>query len=298
MLDGFTGIFGDAHRVRVIVSEESASYRPEMEWLCEQLDTSRFSVHDPRFTDFSEGEAVYRFFELFDLVNVPNSQQIFALAREKRIRLTPAPKPVFEEKLLFALLWNRNLRGFWRQELGEAFFSRLLKLVPYSWIIDPTPLPPNAAIPELNLTDWSQLKTLSQRQRELILKVSGFSEQAWGARGVHLGSDLSVVDWSAAVDEALRAAPTSPYVLQRYLKPRRVEGHYFDFERNSVTAMPGRVRLCPYYFVIGDGAAARPQLGGVLATVCPADKKIIHGMEDAILAPCSVAAETSPLHAV
>ena len=49
--------------------------------------------------------------------------------------------------------------------------------------------------------------------------------------------------------------------------------------------MKGRARLCPYYFVVGEGDAARPQLGGVLATICPADKKIIHGMTDAILAP-------------
>ncbi len=50
-----------------------------------------------------------------------------ALAGE--IRLTPPPKPIFEEKMLFALLWNRNLRGFWRQELGERFLSRLQRLV-------------------------------------------------------------------------------------------------------------------------------------------------------------------------
>ena len=51
--------------------------------------------------------------------------------------------------------------------------------------------------------------------------------------------------------------------------------------------MKGRARLCPYYFVSGDGDSARPQLGGVLATICPADKKIIHGMTEAIFAPCS-----------
>jgi hypothetical protein len=56
--------------------------------------------------------------------------------------------------------------------------------------------------------------------------------------------------------------------------------------------MPSRVRLCPYYFVHGDGDAARPHLGGVLATLCPADKKIIHGMRDAVLAPCAI--EASP----
>jgi len=51
--------------------------------------------------------------------------------------------------------------------------------------------------------------------------------------------------------------------------------------------MPGRVRLCPYYFVTGDGDAARAELGGVLATVCPADKKIIHGMTEAVFAPAT-----------
>jgi hypothetical protein len=29
------------------------------------------------------------------------------------------------------------------------------------------------------------------------------------------------------------------------------------------------------------------RLGGVLATVCPADKKILHGMPDAVMAPCT-----------
>ena len=71
-------------------------------------------------------------------------------------------------------------------------------------------------------------------------------------------------------------------------KPRLVEAHYFDFDKNEVVPMPGRVRLCPYYFVTGDGDAARATLGGVLATICPADKKIIHGMSTAILAPCSI----------
>jgi hypothetical protein len=200
--------------------------------------------------------------------------------------VTPPPKAFFEEKLLLALLHNRNLRGYWRQELGESFCSRLLKLVPYTWAIDPSPMPPHAAIPELNLTDWQQLKTLSQRERELVLKVSGYSEEAWGARGVYLGSDLSSADWSVAVDRALDAWPRSPYVLQRYHKTRVVESGYVDFDRAAFVPMPGRVRLCPYYFVAGDGDQARTRLGGVLATICPADKKIIHGMRDAVLAPC------------
>jgi hypothetical protein len=286
MLRGFESIFGDAKTVHIIVSEEAATYRPEMSWLCEQLG-SRFTVHDSRFNDFADGDAVYRFFELFDLPNVANSKRIFELAAEKRICLTPPPKPVFEEKMLFALLWNRHLQSFWRQELGENFFARLKKLIPYTWIVDPTPLPPHAAIPELNLTDWQQLKTMSQKERDLILKVSGFSEHAWGARGVFLGSDLSHEEWAKAVDDAIQYFEQSPRVLQRYHKPALVEAQWFDFTKNEVVPMKGRARLCPYYFVSGEGDAARPQLGGVLATIVPADKKIVHGMTDAILAPCA-----------
>ena len=286
MLKGFASIFGDAPRVHLVVSEESATYRPEMEWLARQLG-DRFAVRDSQFTDFADGDAVYRFFELFDLPNVPNAKKIFELAAEKRLRLTPPPKPIFEEKMLFALLWNRHLQGFWRQELGDGFFQRMLKMTPYTWIVDPAPLPPHAAIPELGLTDWQQLKQLSQKERDLILKVSGFSAQAWGARGVYLGSDLPHADWSKAVDLAIADFPQSPYVLQRYHHPKLVDSQWFDFTSNAVVPMKGRARLCPYYFVAGDGDAARAQLGGVLATICPPDKKIIHGMTEAILAPCA-----------
>jgi hypothetical protein len=285
MAAGFVSIFGASSRARVIISEESAGYRPEMEWLARKTN-GRFEVHGGNFDDVRPGDAVYRFFELFDVANVPSAPALFAAAGRKEIRLTPPPKPIFEEKLLFALLWNRNLRSYWRRELGEGFLNRLLKIVPYTWVMDPAPLPPHAAIPELGLTHWDQLKALSQRERSLILKVSGYSEKAWGARGVYLGSDLSTADWSQAVDEAVMGFGRSPYVLQRYHKPRLVEAGSFDFATKAWVPMAGRVRLCPYYFVEGEGDAARASLGGVLATICPADKKIIHGMKDAVMVPC------------
>ena len=288
MLRGFASIFGDAPTVHIVVSEEAATYRPEMSWMADQLGSTRFKTHDAAYQQFSDGDAVYRFFELFDLANVPSAKVILELAAAKRIRLTPPTKPIFEEKMLFALLWNRNLQSFWRQELGEGFFQRLLKLVPYSWLVDPSPLPPHAAIPELNLTDWRQLQALSQKERELILKVSGFSPHAWGARGVFLGSDLPHAEWAQAVEKAISEFGHSPYVLQRYHKPALVEANWFDFDANQVVPMKGRVRLCPYYFVSGEGDASRAQLGGVLATICPPDKKIIHGMTEAIFAPCAV----------
>lgn len=287
MIEGFAGLFDPEKPVHIVVSEEASTYRPEMQWLCEQLGP-RFQVRNSVFDAFETGDSVYRFFELFDIPQVANASALFRLAGEKSIRLTPPPKSFFEEKMLLALLWNRNLQEFWRRELGERFLHRMQEIVPETWVVDPTPLPPHGAIPNLELTDWAQLKSLSQRDRQLILKISGFSEKAWGARGVFLGSDLSTADWSVAVDEAIREFPRSPYILQRYRKPRLVDSEWYDFDTGQVVPMPGRVRLCPYYFVHGEGDAARTKLGGVLATICPADKKIIHGMSAAIMAPGAV----------
>src|SRR5260221_2012287 len=110
ILRGFASIFADAPNVHIVVSEEAATYRPEMTWIAEQLDASRFKMQDPGFSDPSQGDAIYRFFELFDLANVPGSRKLFELALENGGWLTPLPKPLFEETMLFAVLCTRNLR--------------------------------------------------------------------------------------------------------------------------------------------------------------------------------------------
>lgn len=289
MIDGFASIFPPDGRVHLVVSKEAETYAPEMEWLAGELQSQRFHLRNTDFNDVRPGESVYRFFELFDIPNLANARGLIERALAREIFLTAPPKSIFEEKMLFALLWNRNLREFWRRELGDAFLRKMHALAPLTWIVDPAPIPPHAAIPDLNLTAWDQLKEMSQRERELILKLSGFSEDAWGARGVYLGSDLSHTEWSAAVDRAVASFEKNPFVLQRYHKPASVPMEWVDFERREHMKAEGRVRLCPYYFVQGQGDAARAVLCGVLATICPADKKIIHGMREAVLAPVSVA---------
>lgn len=288
MQDGFASIFPRDSQVHIVVSKESETYAPEMEWLAAEIDPARFHVRDAHYLDFQKGDSVYRFFELFDIPNVKNARPILEKAESGDLSITAPPKSFLEEKMLFALLWNRNLREFWRRELGDGFLRTMLEITPYTWVVDPTPLPPQGAIPELNLTDWEQLKTLSQKERNLILKISGFSENAWGARGVYLGSDLPLPEWSEAVDRAVTGFAEHPFLLQRYHKPGSVPIEWFDFEKNTLEKMDGRVRLCPYYFVSGEGDAARANLAGILATICPADKKIIHGMSDAVLAPVTV----------
>ena len=283
MLNGFSGIFGSTETVHIMVSEESSTYLPEMEWLSKQLG-DRFSVCDSTFTNTKEGDSVYRFFELFDLPNIEASDYLFDAARKKSIQIIAPPKSYLEEKMLFALFWNRNLKDFWHQELGAKYTRQLKKVIPETWIMDPAPLPPHAAIPGLELTKWDQLADLSKKDRHLILKLSGFNERSWGSRSVRLGADLPQTEWAEAVELAISEFDTSPWILQRYKKPRTVQHDWFNFETESTIPMKGRVRLCPYYFVQEE---AKVCLGGVLATICPANKKIIHGMRDAIMAPCS-----------
>ena len=102
-----------------------------------------------------------------------------------------------------------------------------------------------------------------------------------------MGHDLPQSEWAAALDAALASFPTTPSILQEFHKGRQFELSYFDERAGAVVPMSGRVRLSPYYFVIGE----RAELAGVLATLCPPDKKVIHGMRDAIMVPCAVAAQ-------
>ena len=85
----------------------------------------------------------------------------------------------------------------------------------------------------------------------------------------------------AALYSAIQRAHTHLHLLLRYRKPRREKHPIFD-DNGHVHEQEGRLRLCPYYFVV----RGKVRLGGALATFCPPDKKIIHGMQDAALLPC------------
>jgi hypothetical protein len=232
--------------------------------------------------------AIYRFFELFDLPNLPHWQSWLASG----VPLTAPMKPWLEEKLWLALFWSRPLRELWRQELRENHQQALAKIIPRSWIIDPAPIPHHAVIPGLDISAWAELGEFTQSRRELVLKQSGFSELAWGSRSVVIGHDESQASWREAVASAQSSFNQHPYVLQTFHKGKLVRHPFYDRQTGTVRQMEGRVRLCPYFFTPSVDAKGQPtkeiRLGGILATICPADKKIIHGMEDAIMVPCRV----------
>jgi hypothetical protein len=290
MVDGFRSVLPNGGDI--VISQEAATYRPEMEWIAARLNqtskitpqTSSWRVVGAENYEPQDGRAVYRFFELFDLPNIPGIGNMLRANAEGRITITPPIKPYLEEKMWFALFWMQPLREFWRRELGEKYFIKLQEVIPYSWLLDPTPLPQHAVIPRLEIHDWREAARFSQKDRDLLLKVSGFSPLGWGSRGIALGADLPHAEWQRRIEHALSNFESTPTILQKFHKGSLFEHRYWDASSGELKTMKGRVRLCPYFFVEAD----RVKLRGALATVAPADKKFLHGMRDAILVPSRI----------
>jgi hypothetical protein len=150
MLEGFRAVVPNG--ADIVISQESATYRPEMEWLAARLneqaavavagggdsgsvrDHNRAGISDPGYSwrvmpaenyEPHDGRAVYRFFEPFDLPNISGSKtrcaQTLKAASPSR-RSNPISK-----KMWFALFWLELLREFWRRELGDNISSSCRK---------------------------------------------------------------------------------------------------------------------------------------------------------------------------
>ncbi len=291
--------------IAVVVSDESEEYREEMCFLAESLERSGrpvYCCHPRELSVDDEGlllprdgrdrriDVVYRFFELFDLPNIPKAELITYHGKKNAVRITPPLKAFLEEKMWMAFLHYPGLEGFWTRELGGGGHDTLRELVPRTWILDPAPIPPHATVSGMQIggrqvSSWEELGTLTKKERELVVKPSGFAPDAYGSRGVSIGHDLPEEEWSAAVAVALERFDTNPCILQEFHKGARLEASYYDFSAGELRHMHGRVLLRPYYFVTGE---EETRLGGIQALVCPADKKVLHGMVDAVLVPCAV----------
>jgi hypothetical protein len=311
MADGFAAMLRAASGVErpttaIVVSIESNDYRAELGWLAQMVSArgngSTFVcgpedivfTEEALFVRLADGreeklDVLYRNFELFDLPNIPKHELMLYAARHNRVKMTPPPKAQFEEKLAFALLHHPALAGLWRKELGADVYTRLVALFPQTWVLDPRPLPPQAAIAGLEASnlpvfEWDQLLVLGKSERDFVVKPSGFSERAWGSRGVKVANDQTKEDWAATLREGLAAFDRTPHILQRFHKGRRVKVPFLNQQSEAIEELDGRVRLTPYFFPVGDGV----QFGGILATIAPADKRLIHGMSDAVMAPCAI----------
>lgn len=280
MLKGFRSLLPEGGGI--LVSEESQDYRPEMEWLAQQLG-EKWTVESAEEYE-PDGRRLYRFFELFDWESIASVKKLAQGMVDGSVDITPPFKPHLEDKLWLALLWSPALKKVWEHSMRSNHLQRIRDLVPFGWVLDPAPLPPHAALPRMDAHSWDEVALFSQKERKLVLKVSGFHETAWGSRGVFIGHDLPGAEWKERLEVALEQSGEQPWILQEFKEGRKIEHPVFR-EDGTIEMMQGRARLCPYFFT---DAAGETTFGGCLATIVPADKKKIHGMSDGVLVPCVI----------
>ncbi len=306
ILEGFAAMIRSLEKdpvLAIVVSDESEDYRAEMILLAESLSRAHFPafcIH-PRALRFNDDglfiatpdgslrvNIIYRFFELFDLPNIPKSELILYFVKGGKVTITPPLKPWLEEKAGMALWHHPELRSFWLQEMPDVSRNLLDRIIPPTWVLDPSPVPfSSAVVPPLPvgdriMRDFYGLFGLTQKERRFIIKPSGFSPQAWGSRGVVVGHDVSEESWRNALESAFSSFDSVPFVLQPFRSTSVLDMSGYDFSTSDLRREGYRVRVCPYYFVTGTDQV---RTGGVLATSCPKDKKLIHGMVDAVLSP-------------
>ncbi|MDE3084287.1 MAG: hypothetical protein KGJ37_03580, partial [Verrucomicrobiota bacterium] len=145
--------------IAIVVSDEAATYRPEMQWLAQELQRlgkrafclqpeEIFPLGGALFFDIEGNpekiDIIYRFFELFDLANIRTAQFFFEAWQNGEVAIAPPMRPFQEEKLAFALFHHHLLPDFWAENLSPNALKLLRALIPASWAVDPAPLPPGA----------------------------------------------------------------------------------------------------------------------------------------------------------
>ena len=83
-------------------------------------------------------------------------------------------------------------------------------------------LPPEAALPGLGVHSWQEVMEMSQKERRLVLKISGFDPTAWGSRGVYIGHDLPATEWRAQIEHAL-ADHQHSWMMQTFREASLIE---------------------------------------------------------------------------
>ncbi len=284
----------DNGQIAIVISQECGGYHAETAWLSRQWREQGYNIPtlDPEQLQITNGQVrwlghrlhvIYRFFELFDLDNVPGAKDLLYLAAQEKIKITPPPKPHLEEKMWFAFLHHPDLQPYWQQLLGDETLAYLQQLLPPTWLLCRDAV----AFAGGPCGSLAGLKRTSRRQRSFVLKPSGFSPLAWGGHGYSRGKDYTTGRWAQAIDRYVAQSHVQPYIIQKYQSSEPLTVRHYDASNNNIATFQGKMRLCPYYFLIGE----QVRLSGALATVVPLSKPVIHGMTEAVMMPTAVSAE-------
>ena len=129
----------------------------------------------------------------------------------------------------------KPLRIFWERELRRNHWELLTELLPDAWLMEPSPLPPQAVIPRLGLSQWRDLIGLRPLGRAF-----GIVERFGGEAAGELVASQSDEDWANTLQQAL-SVPDPHWVLEE--RPASVSQeilagiYHFTAERVELAAL-------------------------------------------------------------
>jgi hypothetical protein len=155
----------------------------------------------------------------------------------------PSITPHLEEKAIMALIWDTRFEDFYKKQLGQATFDRLRNTIPKTWIIGQEQYFSQGLPRDINQT--VDIAGLSRKDRQFVVKPSGFSKDASWAEGVNLIHEKS----SEKAREILTNATNTTgnlYIVQEFKQGQKRKMQYENVD-GGLNNMDVRLRITPYY---------------------------------------------------
>lgn len=246
----------------IVYSDHTAKYQGQLEYLANELQKRGINIEAVKDSDITEDyDGIYRGFYLHEAVHNPRLQELL-----EDTHVLPPVAPRLEEKALMGMMFDPEFEDYFKQMAG---FETLKNIMPKTWVLSEDNVPEE-------FDSWDDLVNMSRRQRQYVLKISGFSDDGSWGRGVTFLSRLSKEDCARAIKEAMESDAT--YIIQEFKKGSKFEHPYFDFNAEEIKTMKGKVRCTPYYSV-RDGSLLTAK-----TTMCE-NTDFIHAMTHSINVP-------------
>lgn len=112
-----------------------------------------------------------------------------------------------------ALLQMPSLRSNWIRSLRASHFDHLTRLLPASWFMDSTPLPPGCVIPGLEISAWVDLVMLRDQGR--CFKIQS-AHSAFTLSKLQSSSEWQTLSKTVPLAVLVEQHQSSAWILARY----------------------------------------------------------------------------------
>jgi hypothetical protein len=185
--------------------------------------------------------------------------------------------------LWMALLWAPPLRTIWERELRSSNLLFLQRHLPFTWVMDPTPLPHQAVLPRLGISSFAALAEELPGAIDLALRpASNDRTEPWQVR-----SELTEAAWAICVNRALSEFSESPWMLQERRPAEQAPVCGWDPIAGSLRQVEGPITLTVWM----EEQGAKVAIQGVLAKIREANGSLHNQKGESrevisVLAPC------------